>query len=279
MQAGIGDRRGGGIGLALGVGLALGMLLLAGCSHESADWKQATLANSTEAYQAFLQQHPRSPEAAQAQTRIKELTAQRDWQIASAADTRDAYQQFVTAHPDSKWVQEAKIRIENFAQAGVSGGAALASTGSATAAGAAGTAAAVPAASATTAAPPSGPAAALSAPAAGAAGKTAHLASTRSAHPHAHARTHTAAARTGTAAAGRVVQLGAFRSRARAESEWKMLSVRFQALRTLTPHYVAAPSRSGHVYRLQVHLSSPAAASGLCATLKRHARPCLRVST
>ncbi|MGH8144087.1 MAG: hypothetical protein ACREU2_16415, partial [Steroidobacteraceae bacterium] len=126
MKAGICDR----YARAMGLGLLLGALLLAGCSHESADWKQATLANSTEAYQAFLQQHPHSPEAVQAQVRIKELTAQRDWQIASASDTRDAYQQFISAHPDSKWVQEARIRIENFAQAGVSSGAALASTGS-----------------------------------------------------------------------------------------------------------------------------------------------------
>ncbi len=264
MKAGIGDRG----ACARALMLVLGALLLGGCSHESADWKQATLANSTEAYQVFLQQHPHSPEAAQAQTRIKELTAQRDWQIASTADTRDAYQQFVTAHPDSKWVQEARIRIENFAQAGVSGGAALAGTGSTAPAGAgpapASTAPSAPATSA--AAPASAPPSARVAPAR----HTARVAAAGSAHTRAHAH---------APASGRVVQLGAFRTRARAESEWKSLSAHFGALKSLTPRYVAGRSRGAPVYRLQVRMSSPAAASGLCTTLKRHARSCLRVNT
>ena len=249
------------------LGTALGALLLAGCSHEAADWKQAGLANSAEAYQAFLQHYPHSPEAVEAQTRIKQLAEQRDWQVAGSADSRDAYQQFVTQHPDSKWAQEARIRIENFAQAGVSGGAALA--GAATS--------------------PAAPA-----PVAAASGGTTNSAvaqGTQSEQPkpesnrtgsvapvsrHDVARHHNAAVP--TRAESQVVQLGAFRTKARAESEWKLLSTRFSTLKSLKPRYVASRSKSGQIYRLQVRLSSEAAASGLCATLKKHARACVRIN-
>jgi len=268
MKAGIGDR----LGRAMAITLALSVLLLAGCSHESADWKQATLANSTEAYQAFLQQHPHSPEAVQAQMRIKELSAQRDWQIASTADTRDAYQQFVTAHPDSKWVQEARLRIENFAQAGASG-TPLSDAG---AGGAAGTS--TPASTGTAAATGAATGAATAAPA-----LSAHAAARSPSRTSATARRHgarvaSASSTHARAHAGRVVQLGAFSSKSRAQSEWKMLCARVKELRSLTPHYVPGRSRGARVYRLQVHMSSPGAASGLCATLKRHARACLRVN-
>jgi outer membrane murein-binding lipoprotein Lpp len=102
--------------------IVLGTLALAGCSRESADWKSASAADTAEAYQQFLQQHPKSANAAQAQARIQQIADDRDWQAAAAADTRDAYQQFLAQHADSKWAQEARIRIENFAQAGASGG-------------------------------------------------------------------------------------------------------------------------------------------------------------
>jgi hypothetical protein len=94
------------------------VLALAGCSHEGKDWKAASSADTSEAYQQFLQQHPNSANAAQARTRIQQLQEVRDWQAAGAADTRAAYEQFLASHPDSQWAQEARIRIENFAQSG-----------------------------------------------------------------------------------------------------------------------------------------------------------------
>ena len=97
--------------------IALGLALsLAGCSHEGADWKSATGADTSEAYQQFLTQHPSSANAVQAHTRIAQLQEERDWQAATSGDTRDAYEQFLAQHADSKWAQEARIRIENFAQ-------------------------------------------------------------------------------------------------------------------------------------------------------------------
>lgn len=302
----------------LGVGVGA-LLVLAGCGRqEAADWKQATLADSAEAYKGFLQQHPHSAEASQAQARIQQLAEQRDWQIASAADTRDSYQLFLTQHADSKWAQEARIRIENFAQAGVSGGAALAATPSSAAGGAdeaaandasapaglAASAASTPAApaaqgTAPTAATPAIARAPQARPAAAAAGargtqvahaahgtrhERAHANLARASRPATHrvaragghgAHAHVVAAR--GAVPGRVLQLGAFHSRARAESEWRQLSAHFSTLKGLHPRYVAAHSRDGRVYRLQVRVSSAAAASGVCATLHHHARSCVRV--
>jgi hypothetical protein len=103
--------------------------MLAGCSHESADWKSATAADTAEGYQQFLTQHPKSANAAQARTRIQQIQEDHDWQTATSSDSREAYQQFVAQHPDSKWAQEARIRIENFAQSGASAaGAAVAAS-------------------------------------------------------------------------------------------------------------------------------------------------------
>ena len=296
-------------GWVLGIGVA--MLALAGCSRqEAADWKQATLADSSEAYKLFLQEHPHSAEATQAQARLQQLAEQRDWQIAGAADTRDSYQLFLTQHPDSKWAQEARIRIENFAQAGVSGGAALAAAaGSANSPGAsspgasgandaAANDASAPAGTAASAISPAGSAATL--PPSGTAALTAASPTTPPAHATRHALAHARlahashppehrVARAGArgaahpllaraSAPARVLQLGAFHSRARAESAWRQLSAHFSTLKGLHPRYVAARSHSGRVYRLQVRVSSAAQASGVCATLRRHARSCVRVN-
>ena len=221
--------------------IVLGTLVLAGCSHESADWKAATTADTAAAYQQFLQQHPKSAEAAQAQARIAQIADDRDWQAAAAADTRDAYGQYVAQHADGKWAQEARIRIENFAQSGTAAGSTATVTATSP----------TPAAAAMAAKPKP--------PAAGASSKAAS-ASEHGEHGH-------------------FVQLGAFHSKARAESEWKKLSSRYPSeLKSLKPHYVAAKSKSGPVYKLRVGMSSESDARGLCATLKKHSQMCVPVT-
>jgi hypothetical protein len=90
------------------------LLLLAACSPEAGDWRNAQSADSIEAYDAFVAKYPQSEFAAQATERTKQLGEERDWQTATAADTADAYQQFLSAYPDGKWSQEARVRIENF---------------------------------------------------------------------------------------------------------------------------------------------------------------------
>jgi len=224
------------------VAIMVGTLALAGCSHESSDWKSATAADTAEAYQQFLQQHPKSANAAQAQARIQQIAEDHDWQAAAAADTRDAYQQFIAQHPDSKWAQEARIRIENFAQAG--------------GAPAAGRTATAPAAQ--------GPAANPPPPVASPGGRVAHGSAGKLASSGEHRH---------------FVQLGAFHSKARAESEWHMLSAKYpDELKSLKPHFVPGKSKSGPVYKLRVGVASESDAKGLCSRLKQHSLLCVPVT-
>jgi hypothetical protein len=217
-----------------------GALMLAGCSHESADWKSASTADTAESYQQFLTQHPNSANAAQARTRIQQIQEDHDWQTATSADSREAYEQFVAQHPDSKWVQEARIRIENFAQPGAgTAGAAVAAT--------AATGAAVASVS---------PGATKSPSAKASVGKP-HVATMAGAH---------------------YVQLGAYHSQAGAESQWKRLSARYaRELGTLTPRYVAGKLKSQAVVRLQVAVSSRAQATALCSKLRAHGQACVPI--
>jgi cell division septation protein DedD len=224
---------------ALALSLALA---LAGCSHEGADWKSATAADTSEAYQQFLTQHPNSANAVQARTRIQQLQEDRDWQAATAADTRDAYEQFLTQHADSKWAQEARIRIENFAQ--------------------------------------SNNAAAANAAAAAKASAPAEAAAKAAATPPSMA-TGGYAKNPAPVVATQYVQLGAFSSEARAQAQWKKLKAKYEhELSSLTPRYVGAGKvRPRQLVRLQVGTVSRAAALGLCQKLKKHAQSCVLVKT
>jgi cell division septation protein DedD len=214
-----------------------GLLMLSGCNSESADWKSAKTADTTESYQQFLQQHPRSSNSDAARARLTALMEDRDWQTAAAADTRSAYEQFVAQHADSKWVQEARIRIENFAQSGTGGATSAASA----------------TAQANTAPPKVTP--------------------TPKVTPKVTAKVALASAH------GPFVQLGAFSSKERAQSEWKQLSAKFPSeLKALKPSYVEGSSKAGPVYRLRVPVSSVTAAKGLCDSLKKHAQRCVPVA-
>jgi cell division septation protein DedD len=245
------------------VAIVLGALALGGCSREGADWKSATAADTPEAYQQFLQQHPKSANAVQAQARMAQIADDRDWQAAAAADTRDAYQQYLAAHADSKWAQEARIRIENFAQSGTAAGSAAAAGAAAAAANPAPITASGPA----VAAKPLKPA--MSSP-------------TQTATPKAAkaAATHPSSIKAGTKEdRGHFVQLGAFHSKASAEVAWKKLSAKYPSeLKSLKPHFIAAKSKSGSVTKLRVGVSSASDAKGLCATLKKHSQVCVPVT-
>jgi hypothetical protein len=220
-----------------------GALLLAACNHEGADWKSATAADTSEAYQQFLTQHPNSANAPQAHARIQQIQEEHDWQAATSADSREAYEQFVAQHPDSRWVQEARIRIENFAQSGAS------AAGAAAVAGAAATAAA-----------------------AASSGAKAAKGSAKSATGGSSARY------VASASGAHYVQLGAYHSRTGAESQWKRLSVRYaHELGSLTPRYVAGTFKAQAVVRLQVAVSSHAQAQTLCTKLRAHGQACVPV--
>ena len=233
--------------------LALG-LALAGCSSESSDWKSATAADTSEAYQQYLQQHPSGANADQAKAHLQQLQEDRAWQSASSADNRGAYEQFLAQHADGKWAQEARIRIENFAQ----GGSAAAAT------------------TATAPAPAAVPAQAPTAKTVAAPAKPKPVASSTHVNQVASAAGKKKG-RAGTAA--HLVQLGAFSSQARAESQWKALQARFPAqLKAMQPRYVAARAKTNHLVRLQVSVPSAAGARDLCAALHKHSQACVPIT-
>ena len=259
-------------------------LLLAGCSRESSDWKSAQAADTAEAYQEFLHQHPNGSNATQAQARLQQIAEDRDWQQASSTDTRDAYEQFVAQHADSKWAQEARIRIENFAQGGSSGvpaAPAAATAGVPAAPGVAESAASgppAPAPAARVAGAGSAESKPKSSPPAKPAGSVAHSvpkAAAKTAHSQGAAKPVKVAS-----AAGHYVQLGAFSSKARAQSQWKQLQAKFPSqLASLTPRYLPGKAASKSVYRLQVSLPSSAQARELCSSLKKRSQACVPVAT
>jgi hypothetical protein len=244
------------------------MIVIAGCSRVGEDWKAAQAADTTEAYQDFLRQHPDSEFGVPAQERLKQLAEDRDWQAASKADTLDAYQQFVATHADGKWAQEARVRIENFQLS--AGGQPPA--GAATAAGTPG-AAAAPGMTAPTVKPPPAPAASAAAPVT--VKPTVKPAAKATARPQA-STAKSAGKSTGKTGGAHHVQLGAFASKASAETAWHKLSGRFPGqLKSLEPHYVVATSHGKQVVRLQVALPSSQRAHELCAELKKQSQACL----
>ena len=233
-------------------------IVMAGCSRVGEDWKAAQAADTTEAYQDFLRQHPDSEFGVPAQERVKQLAEDRDWQAASKADTLDAYQQFVATHADGKWAQEARVRIENFQ---LTAGGQAPPPGSAGNATPAAGASAMPAVTAATIAPPGSAASSASA--------KPTIKSTAAAKP-------AAAKSTG---GGHYAQLGAFASKASAEAAWHKLNGRYAAqLKSLKPHYATASSHGKTVVRLQVGLASAQRAHELCATLKKQSQACIPVS-
>jgi cell division protein FtsN len=252
--------------IALIAVLAAVTIVIAGCSRVGEDWKAAQAADTTEAYQDFLRQHPDSEFGVPAQVRLKQLAEDRDWQAASKADTLDAYQQFVATHADGKWAQEARVRIENF-QLTASG-----TPGNAPAPGAAAT----PGSMAPTVKPPPGPAASAGAPAAPQ--PEVKPAVKSAAKPQAGSANHGAVKSAGAGSGGHYAQLGAFASKASAEAAWHKLSGRFAGqLKSLQPHYAAATSHGKPVVRLQVALPSSQRAHDLCAQLKKQSQACLPV--
>lgn len=225
--------------------LAAAVLVAAGCSGESQDWRAAQSADSVEAYDAFIAKHPSSTLATQAKARAKQITEDKDWERATIADNADSYREFVAQHPDGKWSQEARIRIENLA---------LPAAG-----------APVPAAEPTgaTAKPQPAPKPALAAkpaakPALVPAGKPA-------------ATSH-------AVSGGHRVQLGAFSSESKAKQEWSRISGKFKSeLAGLKPQFVSARKNGATIVRLQADTGSDSRASSVCASLSSRGQGCFNV--
>ena len=229
-------------------GVFVSICLLAACSREQQDWRAAEGADSIKAYGQFIERHPDSELITEARTRIAQLGEDKDWQQAVSAGTASAFQQFLAQHPSGKWSQEARIRVDSFALA------------SAPAAAPADEAGRPLASEPSTVAPPQGP----PAKAVEVSAEPASLASA------------VVAPTVSSAAFG--IQLGAFSSVDKANSEWSALATRFPSqLHGLTPHVVSADTTSGRLFRLQAAAASEALARAICEELKKQAQGCVPI--
>jgi cell division septation protein DedD len=263
--------------------------LASACSREQQDWRSAEGADTTEAWQRFVEQHPDSEFANQARTRIAQLDAQRDFQYADRLGTVDAYRDFLVHHPSGKWAEQARIRIEAFSLGSAPRIApptpeeAAAFSGSGVRALRLATATVTPAE-----VPGGGPDGAQGAPAAATQSETADGAEKadptgravpgEAAQAAPDAVVKPASANEAAAETGYGVQLGAFGSEASADREWRRLRGRFGAeLGNLAPRIVVAESDSGQLYRLQAPASGEAQARAICDSLREQAQACIPV--
>lgn len=279
--------------------LSLLASLATACSQEQEDWRSAEAADTTEAWQHFLDVHPDSELVGQVRTRIAQLEVQRDFKYADAQQTVDAYRDFLAHHPSGKWAELARIRIEAFSfgsaprlapptpeEAAAFSGSAVRALRLATAATVPSQEAARVAADAQAAATePIQPAAM---PAEAGQPETAEGAESRSggrAVPGEAAQTapeaivQPASSNETSRNTGYGVQLGAFGSEASADREWRRLRGRFAPqLGDLSPRIVLAESESGQFYRLQAPAAGEAQARAICDSLKEQDQACIPVT-
>ena len=271
--------------------------LLAGlataCSREQQDWRSAEGADTTEAWQRFLDHHPDSEFAGQARTRIAQLQEQRDFQFADRGGTIEAYREFLAHHPTGKLAEHARIRIEAFSlgsaprispptpeEAAAFSGSGVRALRLATAAMPAAEIAGS-AAEGTQAAPAEAiQSESVPAESAGERGATGWAAPGEAAQAAPEAVVRPAAANETAADARYGVQLGAFGSEASADREWRRLRGRFgPELGNLSPRIVVAETDSGQLYRLQAPAAGEAQARAICDSLKEQDQACVPVVT
>ncbi len=258
--------------------------LLTACSREQQDWRAAEGADTSEAWERFIEQYPQSELGPQARARLAQLVEERDWQRADKAATIEAYRGFLVAHPEGRRAEEARIRIEAFSlgsaprtapqspQEAASSTAAtrvralhLATWDEQPAARQAESARA--AQSAEAAGQSDGP------DVAAASEVTTRLLTAQPGEP-AQAPPQTPEPTPGDYG----VQLGAFGSQASADREWQRLQGRFGTeLGGLSPRIVVASTGSGQLYRLQAPAAGEAQARAICDSLKEKAQACVPV--
>lgn len=71
-------------------------------------WSQAAQEDTCEAYQAFLNEHPRSKEATEARSRHLTACDQEEWTKATTANTQAAYQAYMSQHTGGAHAAEAR---------------------------------------------------------------------------------------------------------------------------------------------------------------------------
>ncbi|MEY4848129.1 MAG: hypothetical protein RLZZ36_1242 [Pseudomonadota bacterium] len=85
---------------------------LLGCSTRDDGWEEAVKTDTPDAYDSYLQKHPRSQRAAEARVRRDALVDQRDWLVARRTNSIDGYSAYLAAHADGVWSELATRRRE-----------------------------------------------------------------------------------------------------------------------------------------------------------------------
>jgi hypothetical protein len=91
--------------------LCVGMALSACNLMADSDWHKATLANTVAAYETFLQEHPDSKHADNAQGRILALRDDQAWSVAQATNSIAGYDAYLKAQSGGVHVGDAKYQI------------------------------------------------------------------------------------------------------------------------------------------------------------------------
>jgi hypothetical protein len=277
--------------------------LLAGlataCSREQQDWRSAESADSTEAWQRFVEQHPDSELVSQARVRIAQCEIQREFQYADRVGSVDAYRDFLARHASGKYAELARIRIESFSfgsapriapptaeEAAAFGGSGVRALRLATAAATpvqeagpvAGGAQAAPGELMQSASVPAGAGPSESADGADSQAGSGRAVRGEAAQAAPDAVVQPASSNETSQNAGHGVQLGAFGSEASADREWRRLRGRFGAeLGNLSARIVLAENGSGQFYRLQAPAAGEAQARAICDSLRDQDQACIPV--
>ncbi len=240
-------------------------LLLAACG-ELQDWRSTQLADTHEAYEAFVQQHPQSQYVPVAQRRLTDLVEQRDWLIATESDTAEGYRAFINNHPKGRWTREARVRLQNFLSTpGVLGPAAIEPVESLEPPGML----------------PSDPAPIDPGPVDRALIVAASAASDDNPDAEASHITRPVAAPVVNVEPAPVthrIQLGAYSSRDKALDAWREVRARHVELQGLVSQAVLGSNGKVEIYRLQASVASQERAREICRVLVAARQGCVYVS-
>jgi hypothetical protein len=87
------------------------LALLAGCGGDDKDYDAARRADTIEAYEQFVAEHPTGKHQASAAGRLEELRAERDLATARKSDDIATYDEFLAGHPKSTGAAAVRARV------------------------------------------------------------------------------------------------------------------------------------------------------------------------
>lgn len=87
------------------------LAMAAGCDRQESAWQEAREADDVSAYQAFVEEYPESPQAAEAEQRIHDLQRSKRWEQARDTDSVEAYERFLADFAEGQEAGQARSRL------------------------------------------------------------------------------------------------------------------------------------------------------------------------